>query len=58
MMDAPKSTSCEIVAFNVDGVQWTINGTNITHTYPAGTTASTLTPYKSLDWADDRIYSY
>jgi hypothetical protein len=40
---APHS-SCDITAFTVNGAAWSINGTNITHTYPEGTAATTLTP--------------
>jgi exo-beta-1,3-glucanase (GH17 family) len=43
-----KSVACEIVSFTVDGVAWDINGTSITHTYPAGTEATSLTPSVSL----------
>jgi hypothetical protein len=41
--NAPNA-GCEIVLFAVDGVPWDISGTTITHTYPAGTAATMLTP--------------
>jgi hypothetical protein len=41
-------TDCDITAFTVNGTAWTINGTNITYTYPAGTPTTTLTPTISV----------
>jgi hypothetical protein len=41
-------SSCNITAFTVNGTAWSINGTNITYTYPAGTTPTTLTPAITL----------
>jgi hypothetical protein len=38
------SDACDITAFTVNGEAWSISGTTITHTYPAGTTVTALTP--------------
>ena len=35
-----KSAACDITAFVVNSTAWTIDGTNITYTYPAGTAAT------------------
>jgi hypothetical protein len=43
-----KSTACEILSFSVNGEEWDINGTNITHLYPAGTAETSLTPVIKL----------
>jgi hypothetical protein len=39
-----KSTECNIMSFSVDDVPWTVGTTSITHTYPAGTEKTALTP--------------
>jgi hypothetical protein len=46
--EAPKSTACDIVSFSVDGAAWTVDGTNITRTYPAETVEAPLTPTITL----------
>ena len=40
----PKSAAGDITAVTVNGEAWTINGTNITYTYPTETEAAPLTP--------------
>lgn len=42
----PKSSECDILEFrdDVNSVEWDINGTNITATYPAGSDLSSITP--------------
>ncbi|MDR1155199.1 MAG: DUF5018 domain-containing protein [Bacteroidales bacterium] len=42
------SKDCDITAFAVGEANWTINGTNITHTYPAGTNVTALAPTITL----------
>jgi hypothetical protein len=42
--EEPKSAACDITSFSVGEVSWTISGTSITHTYPAGTPDGNLTP--------------
>jgi hypothetical protein len=44
----PKSSACEIIAFTVNGVDWDVSATNITHTYPTETAEGQLTPVISL----------
>ena len=39
-----RSAECELILFTVNGIPWNIAGATITHTYPEGTTATTLTP--------------
>jgi hypothetical protein len=46
--DEPKSAACEIVSFTVNGNEWNINGTDITHAYPAETEETSLTPAITL----------
>jgi hypothetical protein len=46
--DDPKSAACEIVSFTVNGDEWNISGTNITHAYPAETAETSLTPAITL----------
>ncbi|MDR1340395.1 MAG: DUF5018 domain-containing protein [Prevotellaceae bacterium] len=43
-----KSAACEIVSFSVNGDEWTIEGGNITRTYPAATAETALTPLITL----------
>jgi hypothetical protein len=43
-----KSAACKIESFVVDGIEWDVNGVNITHTYPAETQERTLTPTITL----------
>jgi hypothetical protein len=43
-----KSADCEILSFSVNGVNWDVSGTNITHTYPAGTAETSLAPAITL----------
>jgi Flp pilus assembly protein protease CpaA len=43
-----KSSVADITAFTVNGVEWTISGTNITHTYPTETQEGQLMPTISL----------
>jgi hypothetical protein len=43
-----KSAACEILSFSVNGEEWDISGTNITHSYPAGTEKTSLTPVITL----------
>jgi hypothetical protein len=40
--EEPKSPACDIVLFSVEGKTWTVNGTNITRTYPAETVEGPL----------------
>jgi uncharacterized lipoprotein YajG len=44
----PKSEACDILLFSVDSKTWTINGTNITRTYPSETVEGPLTPTINL----------
>jgi hypothetical protein len=44
----PKSAECELVSFTVNGEEWEINGTDISHTYPAGTVKMPLAPNITL----------
>jgi hypothetical protein len=48
MEEVPKRAACEITAFTVNGTAWDIDGTNITHTYPAETEEVSLTPTITL----------
>jgi hypothetical protein len=40
----PKSAACDIVLFSVDALTWTINGTDISRTYPPETPEVPFTP--------------
>jgi hypothetical protein len=44
----PKSTSCEIVSFTVDGTPWDISGTEISYTFPSEMEATALSPVITL----------
>jgi hypothetical protein len=44
----PKSSACDITLFSVGPNTWTINGTEITRIYPAGTVEDTLSPSITL----------
>jgi formylglycine-generating enzyme required for sulfatase activity len=46
--EEPKSAACEILSFSVNGEEWTINGTGVTHTFPAETEPAALTPAITL----------
>jgi hypothetical protein len=46
--DGTKSSECDILSFGVSSVDWSINGTNIVHTYPLETAEGQLTPSISL----------
>ncbi|MDR1593570.1 MAG: chitobiase/beta-hexosaminidase C-terminal domain-containing protein [Prevotellaceae bacterium] len=46
--DEPKSSACDIISFIIADDVWDVNGTNITHTYPAGTQETSLSPTITL----------
>ncbi|MDR1153952.1 MAG: DUF5018 domain-containing protein [Bacteroidales bacterium] len=46
--EEPKSAACDILSFSVNGEAWTIDGTDITRTYPAKTEATALAPAITL----------
>ncbi|MDR1171167.1 MAG: DUF5018 domain-containing protein [Bacteroidales bacterium] len=46
--DESKSAACDILSFSVNGEAWTIDGTDITRTYPAKTEATALAPAITL----------